>query len=235
VPPPTSTPLTLVATLPYTLPAALSTYPLSQAPHPVARRERQAAAHAPTKGAPTPLWEIPQLTPLGGYISHEMRQRLSALSTRPALPPHPALPPRRAREETRSDAASTAADAADAADAATDADADAAPAVSAADSATATAPAAEPTAALAVSSSAPALPQRRKGKSLASKGGGALHLPHHHKILSFGELVQEAHAMQARLRAALAQVRSPNPNPNPNPNPTPNPNPNQSPNPNPNP
>ena len=148
-----------------------------------------------------PLGDIPQLTPLGGYISREMRQRLSAVSSLAALPP------RRAHEETGSDAANTAA----AADAAVVAEAESAmsatvPAKAVAFAAPPAAPpavppAAAPAAALAVSSSAPALLQRRKGKMLASQGGGSMH----RKMLSFGEVVKEAHAMQAKLRAALAQ------------------------------
>ena len=144
-----------------------------------------------------PLGDIPQLTPLGGYISREMRQRLSAVSSLAALPP------RRAHEETGSDAASTAA----AADAAVVAEAESAmsatvPAKAVAFAAPPAAPpTAPPAAALAVSSSAPALLQRRKGKMLASQGGGSMH----RKMLSFGEVVKEAHAMQAKLRAALAQ------------------------------
>ena len=136
-----------------------------------------------------PLGDIPQLTPLGGYISREMRQRLSAVSSLAALPP------RRAHEETGSDAANAAA----AADAAVVAEAESA--MSATVPAKAVAFAAPPAAALAVSSSAPALLQRRKGKMLASQGGGSMH----RKMLSFGEVVKEAHAMQAKLRAALAQ------------------------------
>ena len=140
-----------------------------------------------------PLGDIPQLTPLGGYISREMRQRLSAVSSLAALPP------RRAHEETGSDAANAAA----AADAAVVAEAESAMSATVPAKAVAFAapPAAPPAAALAVSSSAPALLQRRKGKMLASQGGGSMH----RKMLSFGEVVKEAHAMQAKLRAALAQ------------------------------
>ena len=127
-----------------------------------------------------------------------MRQRLSAASSLAAPPP------RRAHDETGSDAANAAA-----ADATAVAVAGSAAAAESAMSITvptkavafAAAPAAAPASALAVSSSAPALLQRRKGKILASQDGGSLHL----KVLSFGEVVKEAHAMQARLRAALAQ------------------------------
>ena len=123
-----------------------------------------------------------------------MRQRLSALSSL-------AAPPRRhAHDETGSDAANaTAADAAAVAVAEPAAEAESA--MSTTLPAKAVALAAAPDAALAVSSSAPALLQRRKGKSLASQGGGSLHL----KMLSFGEVVKEAHAMQAKLRVALAR------------------------------
>ena len=128
-----------------------------------------------------------------------MRQRLSAISSLAAPPP------RRAHDETGSDAANAAADA----DATAATVAGSAAAEESAMSATvptkavafAAAPAAAPASALAVSSSAPSLLQRRKGKILASQDGGSLHL----KMLSFGEVVKEAHAMQARLRAALAQ------------------------------
>ena len=127
-----------------------------------------------------------------------MRQRLSALSSL-------AAPPRRhAHDETGSDAANaTAADAAAVAVAEPAAEAESAMSTTlpAKAVALAAAPDAAPDAALAVSSSAPALVQRRKGKSLASQGGGSLHL----KMLSFGEVVKEAHAMQAKLRVALAR------------------------------